>query len=361
MTDGRKRTASVLATLCITAIGGPMLVAAPTYADQDVKSVQKKVGTLYHQAEQASERYNDARLELKQAAVRLSVLHYDVDRQQAKVDAVRQQLASAVVAQYQGQALSSTTQVLLADDPNGFLGQLSTVSSYNDQQRQVMDDFEAQTEQLQMRQAAAQREVDRIAEAKQQLGTEKAAIDAKAATAKKLLGTLKARAAAKARAEARAAAKARAEARARAEAQASRSADRTATSTSTSTSTTSSSAAPASGRAAAAVSYAMAQVGKAYVWGAAGPSSFDCSGLTMAAWQQAGVSLPHSSSAQMGSGTPVSQSQLQPGDLVFYYSPVSHVGMYIGNGKIVNALNPSVGVKISGVNDMPYSGAVRPG
>ena len=361
MTDGRKRTASVLATLCITAIGGPMLVAAPTYADQDVKSVQKKVGTLYHQAEQASERYNDARLELKQAAVRLSVLHYDVDRQQAKVDAVRQQLASAVVAQYQGQALSSTTQVLLADDPNGFLGQLSTVSSYNDQQRQVMDDFEAQTEQLQMRQAAAQREVDRIAEAKQQLGTEKAAIDAKAATAKKLLGTLKARAAAKARAEARAAAKARAEARARAEAQASRSADRTATSTEHQHQHHQQPAAPASGRAAAAVSYAMAQVGKAYVWGAAGPSSFDCSGLTMAAWQQAGVSLPHSSSAQMGSGTPVSQSQLQPGDLVFYYSPVSHVGMYIGNGKIVNALNPSVGVKISGVNDMPYSGAVRPG
>ena len=358
MTDGRKRTASVLATLCITAICGPMLVAAPTYADQDMKSARTKVDTLYHQAEQASERYNDARLELKQAAVRLSVLRYDLAKQQAKVDSVRQQLANAVVSQYQGQALSSTTQVMLADDPDSFLSQLSTVSAYNDQQRQVMDDFNAQTEQLQMRQAAAQREVTRIADAKQQLGTEKAEIDTKAAKAKKLLGTLKARAAAKARAERRAAAQARAEAKARAEAQASRSADRTAPAA---TGSTTSTAAPASGRAAAAVSYAMAQVGKAYVWGAAGPSSFDCSGLTMAAWGQAGVSLPHSSSAQMGSGTPVSQSQLQPGDLVFYYSPVSHVGMYIGNGKIVNALNPSVGVKISGVNDMPYSGAVRPG
>ena len=274
------------------------------------------------------------------------------------MDSVRQQLANAVVSQYQGQALSSTTQVMLADDPDSFLSQLSTVSAYNDQQRQVMDDFEAQTQQLQMRRAAAQREVTRIADAKQQLGTEKAEIDAKAAKAKKLLGTLKARAAAQARAEARAAARARAEAKARAEAQASRSADRTAPAAASTTPTT---AAPASGRAAAAVSYAMAQVGKAYVWGAAGPSSFDCSGLTMAAWGQAGVSLPHSSSAQMGSGTPVSESQLQPGDLVFYYSPVSHVGMYIGNGKIVNALNPSVGVKISGVNDMPYSGAVRPG
>lgn len=110
-----------------------------------------------------------------------------------------------------------------------------------------------------------------------------------------------------------------------------------------------------------AVGYAMAQVGKSYVWGAAGPDSFDCSGLTMAAWATEGVSLPHSSSAQYASGTPVSESELQPGDLVFYYSPISHVGIYVGNGQIVNALNPSSGVQVSGLHDMPYSGAVRPG
>ena len=81
----------------------------------------------------------------------------------------------------------------------------------------------------------------------------------------------------------------------------------------------------------------------------------------MMAWAQAGVSLPHSSSAQMGSGSPVSQSDLQPGDLVFYYSPVSHVGIYIGNGQIVHASNPSTGVQVSPVFSMPYSGAVRPG
>ena len=99
----------------------------------------------------------------------------------------------------------------------------------------------------------------------------------------------------------------------------------------------------------------------AYVYGAAGPSAFDCSGLTMAAWSQAGVSLPHSSAAQYSSGRHISESELQPGDLVFYYSPISHVGMYIGNGQIVNAVNPSVGVVISGLHDMPYVGAVRPG
>ena len=121
-------------------------------------------------------------------------------------------------------------------------------------------------------------------------------------------------------------------------------------------------AAPAaSGGAAAAVAYAMGQVGDSYVYGAAGPDSFDCSGLTMAAWAQGGVSLPHSSGSQMGSGTPVSTSALQPGDLVFYYSPVSHVGIYVGNGQIVHAANPSTDVQMAPVFSMPVSGAVRPG
>ena len=118
---------------------------------------------------------------------------------------------------------------------------------------------------------------------------------------------------------------------------------------------------PASGRAGAAVAYALAQVGDAYVYGAMGENAFDCSGLTMRASAQAGVSLPHSSSAQFGSGPRVSTSDLQPSDLVFYYSPISHVGLYIGNGMIVHAANPGTGVVVSGLHSMPYVGAVRPG
>ena len=81
----------------------------------------------------------------------------------------------------------------------------------------------------------------------------------------------------------------------------------------------------------------------------------------MMAWAQAGVGLPHSSSAQYGSGPHIASGALQPGDLVFYYQPISHVGMYIGNGAIVHAANPSTGVVVSGLYSMPYSGAVRPG
>ncbi len=97
-----------------------------------------------------------------------------------------------------------------------------------------------------------------------------------------------------------------------------------------------------------------------YVWGASRPAAFDCSGLTMRAYAQAGISLPHSSSAQYGSGRHISAGSLQPGDLVFYYSPIHHVGIYIGDGMIVHAANPGEGVTTAPLYSMPYDGAVRP-
>src|SRR5690606_17295552 len=96
-----------------------------------------------------------------------------------------------------------------------------------------------------------------------------------------------------------------------------------------------------SGKGAKVVAWAITQKGKPYVFGADGPSSYDCSGLTLKAWGKVGVSLPHSSSAQFRMGTPVSRDELKPGDLVFYYSSSrpSHVGIYVGNGQIFHAPN----------------------
>jgi cell wall-associated NlpC family hydrolase len=88
------------------------------------------------------------------------------------------------------------------------------------------------------------------------------------------------------------------------------------------------------------------------VWAAAGPSSFDCSGLMEYAYAAAGISLPHSSGMQSTMGQSVSRDQLQPGDLIFFYSPVSHVGMYIGNGQMVHAPTSGDVVKIANVDDM---------
>ncbi|WP_410660679.1 NlpC/P60 family protein [Amycolatopsis sp. lyj-112] len=111
--------------------------------------------------------------------------------------------------------------------------------------------------------------------------------------------------------------------------------------------------------AAAALAAAKGKLGSAYVWGATGPSTFDCSGLMMWAYKQAGLTLPRSSRQQSTFGAPVQKSELQPGDLVFYYSPVSHVGMYVGNGMMVHAPTSGDVVKVSPLQNN-YVGARRP-
>jgi cell wall-associated NlpC family hydrolase len=109
-----------------------------------------------------------------------------------------------------------------------------------------------------------------------------------------------------------------------------------------------------------AVNTALAQQGKPYVWAAAGPNSYDCSGLVQYAYAKAGIKLPHSSRTQSTLGKPVSRANLQPGDLVFFYSPVSHVGIYIGNGLMVHAPTSGSVVKIVNIDQMGgYNSARR--
>jgi cell wall-associated NlpC family hydrolase len=118
-------------------------------------------------------------------------------------------------------------------------------------------------------------------------------------------------------------------------------------------------AAPSS-RAARAVAFAYRAIGLPYVWGATGPHSYDCSGLTQAAWKSAGVALPRTTYTQINAGTRVPESQLQPGDLVFFYSGISHVGLYIGNGQMIHAPHPGAPVRIAPISEMPFAGASRP-
>ncbi len=327
MLKGRKRLVTLLSgTAVIAAVG--FMPSTPANAEPDIKTVQARVDRLYQEAEQASERYNDARLELASLKRDLGLLKADQGRQDHRLEAVRQQVQDSIIRQYEGQDLTAVSRVVLSDDPQSFLSQLSTMSSYNDMQDQLFDDYATELKSLDIRSDATAKRAAQVAELEKELGAEKATIDKKLSEAKTLLGEL--------------------EADQRQE-MLSRGTVRTPVNV------------PASGRAAAAVAYAMAQVGKSYVYGAAGPNAFDCSGLTMMAWAQAGVALPHSSSAQYSSGPHIAESDLQPGDLVFYYSPISHVGMYIGNGMIVNAENPSSGIKVAPLHMMPYVGAVRPG
>ena len=331
MLNGRKPLVHALTGLALAAAIG--LVPSSAQAEPDIDDVEARVDRLYLEAEVAQERYHDAKLELDELRRDLGSLEADQARQDERLDVVREQVRDSVIRQYQGEGLSAVGQVFVSDEPRAFLDQLSTMTSYSELQTQLFDSYSREATALGIRRNATARRADDIAKVEQQLAEEKAIVEDNLAEAEELLGRLEA------------------EERERLEAQqTSRSAER-----------------PepvdvsVSGSAGAAVEYALAQVGDDYVYGASGPDSFDCSGLTTMAWAAAGVSVPRSSSAQYESGTQVAASALQPGDLVFYYSPISHVGMYIGNGQIVHAANPSTDVQVTGLYSMPYSGAVRPG
>lgn len=323
--NGRSRFTPLV---LIAAIGLSLSASHAAQAEPDIEDVRARVNRLYHEAEQAQERYNDAQIELQQLEAELESVLSDEARQEGRLDQVRADVRDSIIQQHQAGPIGDAGELLSAD-AGAFLRELSVVSTVADIQASLLDDYNDELKAFTIRREETDARRDEIAELEQQLAREQQTVDAKAAEAQDLLDELED--------EER-------------EAMLSRGSEVRAPE------------APAvEGRAAAAVEYAMAQVGKAYVWGAAGPNAFDCSGLTMMAWAQAGVSLPHSSSMQYSSGTQISQSALRPGDLVFYYSPISHVAMYIGNGQIVDAANPGAGVRIDSLNSMPYVGAVRPG
>jgi len=322
---GRKRLATALSGLALATLVG-FMPATPAQAEPDIDDVQTRVDTLFHAAEQASERLNDAKIELDELQGDLDSLEADQDRQDTKLEAAREDLQDSIVSQYEGESLSAVGVVANTDDADSFVSHLSTMSAYNELQGQLFDSFSTEAKALDIRRKATEQRAAEIQQKQDQLAEEKKTIEANLAEAKTLLDKLKA--------EEREALLSRGSVRLP-------------------------SGVDATGAAATAIRYAMAQVGKAYVYGAAGPSAFDCSGLMMMAWAQAGIALPHSSSAQYGMGRHVSSQELQPGDLVFYYSPISHVAMYIGNGLIVEAANPGAGVRVSGVFSMPFAGATR--
>ena len=328
MTNPRVRLASLVSGFALAATFG-LVNGSPAQAEPDIKDVQTQVDRLFHEAEQASERYNDAKIELDQLRKDLGSLQSDQSRAEKSLSGIRSEARQSILRQYTGgNGLDAVSRVISDGDSGTLLEQLSTMASYQQLQQGVFDDYSTGLEALSIRRDAVANRIDQVADLESELADEKSTIDDKLADAEALLDRLKE--------EERAEILSRGGLRVPSDV-------------------------PASGRAGAAISYAMAQVGDAYVYGAAGPSAFDCSGLTMMAWAQAGVALPHSSSAQYASGAKVAASDLQPGDLVFYYSPISHVGMYIGNGMIVHAANPGSGVRVAELYSMPYVGAVRPG
>ncbi|WP_329438479.1 C40 family peptidase [Streptomyces canus] len=117
---------------------------------------------------------------------------------------------------------------------------------------------------------------------------------------------------------------------------------------------------PASGRGRTAIEFAYAQLGKPYEWGSTGPNSYDCSGLVGAAWRSAGVSLPRTVKQMYDAGRKVAKSDLQPGDVIYWYNDSQHNGMYVGNGKAIHAPRTGKNIEIVPLDSMPFFAASRP-
>nr|WP_255443700.1 C40 family peptidase [Tessaracoccus sp. MC1679] len=263
-------------------------------------------------------------------------------------------------------SFSVTAQLLTSGSSDNFLSGLATYQS-------ELDRSNAGVQQLQLDQAklttlredaaATEATVKKELAAKTVLAEE---FEAKEAEAQRVYDRLSEEerqrlAAIEAERQARAAAEqAAAEARAAEAATTSRSRETTASSAPKAETQTAPVTAASSSRVQGAINAALAKVGSAYVWGTSGPNTFDCSGLTSYAYRQVGITLSRSSRTQYSSeGRKVSLSEIQPGDLVFYYSPVSHVALYIGNGKIVHAANPRSGVNVTSLHSMPITGVRR--
>ncbi|MFJ4643677.1 NlpC/P60 family protein [Streptomyces bobili] len=358
-----------LATAALTSVAllSQTATAAPSTDDKpSVEEVEKKVDDLYRQAETATEKYNAAKEKTTKQRKQVDTLLDDVAQRAQKLNDAREELGSYAAAQYRtGASAPDTATFLLADTPQDYFDQTQLMGRVTERQKGAVDDYFAdQAETMKKRQEAAE-SLQTLTDSQNDLRTAKATVQKKLSSARALLSQLtaeeKARLAAieerKRQEAARKAAelaeqqKAAAEAAAQQESSdASGSGSTGSTGTDTSSSSPSPSPSPATDssyatKAEKALAFARAQIGKPYVWGATGPDSYDCSGLTQAAWKAAGVTLPRVTYDQVNAGTTVSLSSAQPGDLVFFYADVTHVGIYIGNGMMIHAPKPGTYVR----------------
>jgi len=340
-----------LLVVAVAAAGVVSVLPGTSSADPrpTLAQVEARVNALNDKVDVAVEQYAQAKIALAAASRRSAVAQARVRAAQAQLDAVKRRMSSVAAAAYRSGGADQFVQLVSTSTPQTFLDRAASLDRIAAGQRAELAAAATARHRLATVQSEAAHEKAAQAAVAKAMAKQKSTIQNALAEQQRLLSSLKAEELRKLRA-AQAAERARAAAAAAAAARASRSRSFDVPSYN----------GPASGRAAVAVKAAYAQLGKPYQWGASGPGSFDCSGLTMWAWGKAGVSLPHSSGAQYGSGPHVSQGDLQPGDLVFYGSPIHHVGIYIGNGNMIEAPHSGTNVRIASYARSDYVGAVRP-
>jgi len=339
-----------LATAALTSVALLSQTANATPSadgNPSLEEVEKKVDDLYRQAESATETYNAAKEKTTKQRKRVDTLLDDVAKRAQKLNEQRERLGSFAAAQYRtGASEPDTATFLLADSPQDYFDQTQLMGRLTSRQKSAVDDYFAEQSATMKKREEASKSLETLTKSQSDLQTAKATVQ-KLTDARELLSKLDAEEKARLaeiekqkqeeadRKAAELAKQQAAEQRAQ-EAASQESGSSSGTGTSDSTYST---------KAAKALAFARAQIGKPYVWGATGPGSYDCSGLTQAAWKAAGVTLPRTTYDQVNAGTTVSLTDAQPGDLIFFYDDISHVGIYIGNGMMIHAPKPGAYVR----------------
>lgn len=334
----RARTAGAIVlvgTATATALGGfAHADPQPTPA-----GVRARVDRLHHEAERTVEEYNGVKEKADRTERTLDDLRDEAARKTARLNDARNALGSFATAQYRNGTADATVQLALSAAPEDYLRRAALLERVGDRQATALEGVGHRLREVEQVRAEARDRLAELKDARAELKRHKSAIEDKLTEARGLLDTLTAD---------------QRDAVLGADGHGGAAGDRAAR------------GAPRgpvqapNARAARAVSYAQGAVGSPYVWGAVGPAAFDCSGLTQAAWGAAGVSLPRTTYTQAAAGSTVPRSALAPGDLVFYYSGLSHVGIYAGGGQIIHAPRPGATVRYAPVDSMPFVTAVRP-
>jgi peptidoglycan DL-endopeptidase CwlO len=306
--------------------------------------VKAKVDKLYQEAEVATEKYNGAKEKAEAAEQRVKTLQDEAARRTDKLNSARDSLGSMAAAQYRDGGLDPALQLALSSDPDQYLDGAEFAERAGNRQAASVASVRKQLREIEQLRGAAHIELTSLKSRQAELKRHKKTITGKLGSARRLLDRLSAGEQTRLRESAGAADRA----------------SRSAPGTREDLQAPTGESLPApDSRAESAISYAYAKLGSPYVWGATGPDAFDCSGLTQAAYRSAGLSLPRTTYAQIDAGRRVSRSELLPGDLVFFYSSISHVGLYIGNGQMIHAPNPSAPVRVAPIDEMPFAGATR--
>jgi peptidoglycan DL-endopeptidase CwlO len=353
-----------------TSLVAVLLVSAGAPASADppltVEDAKAQISTLETEAEALDQQYVGVKEQLDRGRLKLKLKKADVAVQEAKVSRMRLHVGQVALAQFQNRDLDTAAQLFFSSDTERFLSQISTVEKVNENQNSVLQDYLQQQADLDELERSAEADLAALRSQEKELAKLRTASTQKIRESKAVLARLTgeerrriAEERRKAAAEAREEAEKATSSSSRRERSSSSRREQSSSRESSQESTTAS--VSGSSRGIRALNFAKAQLGDPYRYASDGPDSYDCSGLTSASWRAAGVTLPRTSSAQYGVGRSVSRSELALGDLVFFYSPISHVALYAGNGMIIHSPKPGGVVEYMKMSYMPYAGARRPG